>query len=150
MARVPLGPQPAQQLLVQGGQGLLLGPLHRHGADQQLRRNDSEEASLKESEPVGFALCRRLQRYDKELKTGRHLARSLSRREDWPRESVGARRSGGDLFPFAGTAGQVNNATAMLRLFRVQKKIAHKRHWRDAREVIALKELFVDAWLELS
>jgi hypothetical protein len=47
------------QLLAQGSEGLLLGPLHRHRADLQLRCGGSQGQPLDEGEPQGRGLGRR-------------------------------------------------------------------------------------------
>ena len=53
------GLSPPHQLLAQGGEGLLLGPLHSHRADLQLRRGGSEREPLEDGEPQGCGLGRR-------------------------------------------------------------------------------------------
>ena len=52
---------PTRQLLPQGRQGLLLGPLHRHAADLQPRGRLPEREALEDGEPQGRGLgCRQL------------------------------------------------------------------------------------------
>ena len=52
---------PACQLLPQSLKRFLLGPLHRHGADLQLRGRLPQRQALKDGEPQGRGLlCRQL------------------------------------------------------------------------------------------
>jgi hypothetical protein len=44
------------QLLAQGSEGLLLGPLHSHRADLQLRRGGPQGEPLEDGEPQGCGL----------------------------------------------------------------------------------------------